>query len=84
MKYIIGNVLLVVHELQENLRMKKLIMIHILTFQEAQMGVEIPEEIYDKFLAKLDEDGWIDLPATVIGSKGEIEKVKIRIFKAEG
>jgi len=49
-----------------------------------QMGVEIPEEIYDKFLAKLEEDGRVDLPATIMNDNHDIEKIKIRIFKAEG
>lgn len=49
-----------------------------------QMGIEIPEEIYDRFLENLDRNGWVDLPATVMNDKHEIEKIKIRIFKAEG
>ena len=63
---------------------KRMRMDHTKVVVLTQMGVEIPEEIYDKFLAKLEEDGWVDLPATVLNDKGEIEKIKIRIFKAEG
>ena len=63
---------------------KRMRMDHTKVVVLTQMGVEIPEEIYDKFLAKLEEDGWVDLPAIVMNDKGEIEKIKIRIFKAEG
>lgn len=49
-----------------------------------QMGIEVPEDIYGRFLAKLEEDGWIDLPVTVMNDNHEIENIKIRIFKAEG
>ncbi len=63
---------------------KRMRMDHTKVVVLTQMGVEIPEEIYDKFLAKLEEDGWIDLPATVMNDNREIEKIKIRIFKAEG
>lgn len=49
-----------------------------------QMEVEIPEEIHDKFMAKIDEDSWIDLPATVMNDKGEVEKIKIRMLRSKG
>ncbi len=49
-----------------------------------QMGIEIPESICKEFLKNLDRDGWIDVPATVMNNKHEINKIKIRIFKAEG
>ena len=49
-----------------------------------QMGIEIPESIYEEFLEYLDRDGWVDVPATVMNDKHEINKIKIRIFKAEG
>lgn len=63
---------------------KRMRMDHTEVVVLTQMGVEIPEEIYDRFLAKLEEDGWIDIPITVMNDNHEIEKIKIRIFKAEG
>lgn len=49
-----------------------------------QMGIEIPESIYEEFLEHLDRDGWIDVPVMAMNNKREINNIKIRIFKAEG
>jgi hypothetical protein len=49
-----------------------------------QMGIEIPEYMYDNFLENLERDGYIDITTVIMNNQNKVDTVNIRIFKAEG
>jgi vacuolar-type H+-ATPase subunit B/Vma2 len=63
---------------------KRMRMDHTKVIVLTQMGIEIPEDMYNDFLENLERDGYIDVATVVMNNKNKVTTVNIRIFKAEG